>query len=134
MDLAMAVRLPVAAMVGILALASCPKGPAPSGAPLPAHPTTSAHPAQQPAGDVPSQPEPGRAAADRPASRIDFAIQVQPILEARCQPCHFTGGTMYAKLPFDQPMTIRLLGEKLFTRIKDPDEQALIRAFLAQEP
>jgi hypothetical protein len=29
---------------------------------------------------------------------------------------------------------IRELGEKLFTRIKDRDEQAAIRTFLAQQP
>jgi len=38
---------------------------------------------------------------------------------------------MYARLPFDRPETIRLLGTALFTRIKDEEEQALIRAFLA---
>ena len=39
---------------------------------------------------------------------------------------------MYAKLPFDKPETIHHLGERLFTRIKKDDEQAVIRAFLAQ--
>ena len=41
---------------------------------------------------------------------------------------------MYAKLPFDQARTIHDLGEKLFTRIKDEQEQALLRTFLAQVP
>jgi hypothetical protein len=63
---------------------------------------------------------------------VDFATQIRPILEKRCQPCHFAGGKMYEKLPFDRPQTIRTLGEKMFTRIKDPKEQALLRAFLAQ--
>jgi hypothetical protein len=63
---------------------------------------------------------------------VDFEKQVRPILEARCQPCHFTGGKMYGKLPFDRPQTIHTLGEKMFTRIKDPKEQAILRAFLAQ--
>jgi len=40
---------------------------------------------------------------------------------------------MYARMPFDRPQTIRTLGEKMFTRIKDPKEQAVLRAFLAQE-
>ena len=39
---------------------------------------------------------------------------------------------MYKRMPFDQPRTIRTLGEKMFTRIKDPKEQALLREFLAQ--
>lgn len=63
---------------------------------------------------------------------VDFEKQVRPILEARCQPCHFTGGKMYGKLPFDRPQTIHTLGEKMFTRIKDPKEQAILRAFLAE--
>lgn len=66
------------------------------------------------------------------AQALDFQTQIRPILEKRCQPCHFTGGKMYAKMPFDRPQTIHTLGEKMFTRIKDPKEQALLRAFLAQ--
>lgn len=63
---------------------------------------------------------------------VDFEIQIRPILEKRCQPCHFPGGKMYARMPFDQPRTIRMLGEKMFTRIKDPREQAILQSFLAQ--
>jgi hypothetical protein len=61
----------------------------------------------------------------------DFASAVRPILKARCSPCHFEGGKVYDKLPFDSPETIRTLGERLFTRIKAPEDQAAIRAFLA---
>ena len=64
---------------------------------------------------------------------VTFKHDVQPILESRCMPCHFTGGKMYATLPFDKPETIVRLGEKLFTRIKDPKSQAVIRQFLAAE-
>src|SRR5947209_20548520 len=71
--------------------------------------------------------------APQPSARpVDFATQVRPILEKRCQPCHFSGGKMYEKMPFDRPQTIRTLGAKMFTRIKDPKEQAVLRAFLAQ--
>jgi hypothetical protein len=64
---------------------------------------------------------------------VDFATQIEPILEAKCQPCHFPGGKMYAKRPFDRPATIVDLGEKLFTRIKDEDQRKLIRTFLAEQ-
>jgi len=64
-------------------------------------------------------------------TRVEFAHDVQPILKRRCDPCHFPGGVMHAKLPFDKPETIHQLGTKLFTRIKKEDEQAVIRAFLA---
>jgi hypothetical protein len=65
------------------------------------------------------------------APPVDFHTQILPILQARCQPCHFEGGKMYKALPFDRPETIHKLGEKMFTRIKDPKEQELLRAFLA---
>jgi hypothetical protein len=68
------------------------------------------------------------------APRVDFKTQIQPLLEARCRPCHFSGGKMYARLPFDNPQTIRTLGTKLFTRIKDEKDQALILSFLDQPP
>jgi hypothetical protein len=73
------------------------------------------------------------APASRATSSTDtFQTRVRPILEARCQPCHFQGGKMYEQMPFDRPATISRLGEKLFTRIKDPKEQQVIREFLAQ--
>lgn len=62
---------------------------------------------------------------------VTFAKDVKPILERRCTPCHFPGGVMHGKLPFDKPDTITKLGTKLFTRIKKDDEQKVIRAFLA---
>ncbi len=66
------------------------------------------------------------------SASVDFSREIRPILESRCQPCHFAGGKMYERLPFDQAATIRTLGPKLFTRIKADDEQALFRRFFAQ--
>jgi hypothetical protein len=66
------------------------------------------------------------------AKKPDFDKEIKPIFQARCQPCHFQGGQVYQKLPFDKPETITRLGTKLFTRIKDEKEQRLIREFLAQ--
>lgn len=87
-----------------------------------------------PAGTAAASGQPGHPAiaAAAPAPAVDFATQVRPLLEGRCQPCHFAGGTMYEKLPFDDPATIRHLGEQLFTRIKAEEERAVIRAFLAR--
>ena len=67
----------------------------------------------------------------QPPQRVDFAKDVRPIFERKCQPCHFEGGKMYAHLPFDKPETIAKLGTKVFTRIKDQDDRAVIRRFLA---
>ena len=65
-------------------------------------------------------------------TKVDFTSQIRPLLESRCTPCHFAGGTMYERLPFDRPETIKKLGTKLFTRIKDEKEQRLIQEFLSQ--
>jgi hypothetical protein len=67
------------------------------------------------------------------AERPTFASDIRPILQSSCQPCHFQGGQMYQKLPFDKPETITKLGTKLFTRIKDEDQQRVIRAFLSEQ-
>jgi hypothetical protein len=67
-------------------------------------------------------------------ARIDFDTQIKPMLESKCMPCHFNGGQMYDKLPFDKPATIEKLGTKLFTRIKEDDKRRLIEDFLTQSP
>ena len=66
------------------------------------------------------------------SKKPDFATEIKPIFQARCQPCHFQGGKVYAEMPFDKSETITRLGTKLFTRIKDEKERALIRQFLDQ--
>src|SRR5437763_16811162 len=53
------------------------------------------------------------------ANAVSFDADVAPILARKCTPCHYTGGKMYGRLPFDRPETIVKLGERLFTRIKD---------------
>lgn len=65
-----------------------------------------------------------------PSSKHDFDREIKPIFQARCQPCHFQGGQVYDKLPFDKSETITRLGTKLFTRIKDEKERRLIQEFL----
>lgn len=75
-----------------------------------------------------------RSSGPRPpvnAERVDFQKSVLPILEKKCSPCHFEGGVMHARLPFDKPETTVKLGTKLFSRIKDEESRATIRKFLA---
>jgi cytochrome c5 len=102
----------------LVVLAACAHSPARGTSTLPADQTVSVAPA------------PVTAAAA--SASVDFSRDIRPILESRCQPCHFAGGNMYERLPFDQAATIRTLGPKLFTRIKADDEQALFRRFFAQ--
>nr|AUN36043.1 hypothetical protein [uncultured bacterium] len=65
-------------------------------------------------------------------ARVDFDTQLKPIFQSKCMPCHFSGGKVYDRLPFDKPETIKKLGTRLFTRIKDDHDRQLIEAFLAQ--
>ena len=73
-------------------------------------------------------------AASAPKERVDFDTQLKPIFQSKCMPCHFSGGQMYERLPFDKPATIRKLGTRLFTRIKDEHDRKLIEDFLTQAP
>lgn len=100
--------------------------------PLPAKEAT-LPPTSPPATTSTPTPEPKPVSTSSPAApkSISFAADVAPIL-ARCQPCHFPGGKMYDKLPFDRPETVYDLGTKLFTRIRSEEEQQVVRAFLAQ--
>ncbi len=67
-------------------------------------------------------------------ARVDFDTQLKPIFQSKCMPCHFSGGQMYDRLPFDKPATIRKLGTRLFTRIKEENDRRLIEDFLTQTP
>jgi hypothetical protein len=74
-----------------------------------------------------------RISASPTNAKVDFDSQIAPLLKSKCMPCHFSGGKVYDKLPFDRAQTIKTLGTKLFTRIHDENERKLIREFLSQE-
>ena len=73
------------------------------------------------------------ATSSEPKARVDFDTQLKPIFQSKCMPCHFSGGQMYDRLPFDKPATIKKLGTRLFTRIKDEHDRKLIEDFLTQD-
>lgn len=81
-------------------------------------------PGSQPEERVPEAP-----AAAAPAP-VRFEADVAPIL-SRCRPCHYPGGVMHGRLPFDDEAAVRKAGEKLFTRVKDEKERAVLRRFFA---
>ena len=72
------------------------------------------------------------ASTSEPKARVDFDSQLKPIFQSKCMPCHFSGGKMYDRVPFDKPETIKKLGARLFTRIKDEHDRKLIEEFLTQ--
>lgn len=96
------------------------------------HAKRASSPALMPAGNaVKNESE---ISAVQPAKQqVDFDTDLRPIFASRCQPCHFPGGKVYAQLPFDRPETIRQLGARLFSRIKDEGERTLIRNFLGAD-
>ena len=87
--------------------------------------------AARPASTPAPSPSPGPSPSPTP-ERIDFAKQILPVLEEKCSPCHFPGGRMYERLPFDRQETIRTLGKATLTRLRDPVDQELMRSFLDQ--
>src|SRR5688572_29067085 len=62
---------------------------------------------------------------------IHFTSQIQPILVKNCSPCHFTGGKMYERMPFDKDTTIINHEAGILKRIKG-EENFLIKTFIHQ--
>ena len=75
--------------------------------------------------------EPAPVTIDQPDS-ISFTDHIQPILVTRCSPCHFTGGKMYAKMPFDKAATILNpeIKNGILKRIKDEKENERVKRFM----
>jgi len=64
---------------------------------------------------------------------INYALQIQPLLQQKCSPCHFTGGKMYERMPFDNGTTIISHGEGIVRRLsKDQDLVLLIKQYISQ--
>jgi mono/diheme cytochrome c family protein len=67
-----------------------------------------------------------------PSAASIYATELRPLLQQRCGRCHFPGGKMHRRLPFDDPATLDELGaERLFTRIEDDAGRALVDAYFA---
>ncbi len=69
---------------------------------------------------------------DIPTAPLDFTKDVQPILVKNCSPCHFTGGKMYEKMPFDKGETILGHSAGILKRIKEEKENRIISAWIKQ--
>lgn len=64
--------------------------------------------------------------------RAEFESTVLPLLQRKCVPCHFPGGKMYDKLPFDDPRTILGHSEAIGRRFRAEEEKRIIAAFVAK--
>jgi len=63
---------------------------------------------------------------------INFTKEIQPILEKNCSPCHFTGGKMYERMPFDASQTLLSHKEGILKRIKQEEENGLLKKYIDQ--
>lgn len=63
---------------------------------------------------------------------IDFTSQVQPIFVKKCSPCHFPGGKMYVRMPFDKDTTILNHQEGILKRIKTGEDNLILKSFIEQ--
>ena len=64
--------------------------------------------------------------------KLDFQKDVLPVLIQNCSPCHFPGGKMYDKLPFDKEATILNNAERILKRVEKDEKKAAIKEFILQ--
>ena len=76
---------------------------------------------------------PASAAAAKPEAPDAFERDVKPLLMRKCAPCHAPGGSLYARLPFDDPEVVRPRAQKIRGRLK-PDEWTLLERWLNLPP
>ena len=69
---------------------------------------------------------------DNVVDSVNFAKQIQPILQKNCSPCHFPGGKMYERMPFDAGKTIVSHKDGILRRIKEEKENTLIKTYIEQ--
>jgi len=83
---------------------------------------------------------PSESAATKPSgtpvmnstAQVSFENDVLPIFKTNCNPCHFPGGKMYDRMPFDKPATILSHSDGILKRIKKDEQAAVIRQFVSQ--
>jgi hypothetical protein len=63
---------------------------------------------------------------------VNYKTEVLPILQKKCSPCHFEGGKMYEKMPFDNSVTILNHEAGILKRIKDQPEADIVKQFVLQ--
>jgi hypothetical protein len=79
----------------------------------------------------------GKENKPQPVAKIDtvaisFDKEIKPIFIKNCSPCHFNGGKMYEKLPFDQDTTIINHSASILKRIKNKEENTLLNNYITQ--
>ena len=57
---------------------------------------------------------------------ITYQKDIVPLLKSNCRPCHYPGGTVFKKLPFEEYVVVKKLGIKLNTRLKENSRKKII--------
>ena len=60
-----------------------------------------------------------------------FAHDIAPLLRNNCKPCHFAGGKVYGKLPFDNYDTVHARANRLNTRLKLEEQKKIVDGWIA---
>ena len=63
-----------------------------------------------------------------------YQDEILPILKSNCNPCHFSGGKVYDRHPFDDYKTVATLGLKLNTRLKGKETAVMKEWIQAGKP
>jgi hypothetical protein len=79
-----------------------------------------------------NEPVQKKAVSKAPDKKIDFEKEVLPVLVKNCSPCHFTGGKMYDKLPFDKAATLIDHADKILKRVEKDENKAIVKEFILQ--
>ena len=64
---------------------------------------------------------------------LDYKSVILPLLQKNCSPCHFSGGKMYEKMPFDKPLTIINHAVGALKRFSNKNEKELLNQFFENE-
>lgn len=75
----------------------------------------------------PDASDPEKPAISVQQKTATFTDGVARLLKEKCSPCHFKGGKVFERYPFDQYETVRKLGKRLNTRLKGKDADLVTR-------
>jgi hypothetical protein len=64
------------------------------------------------------------------SAKVSYIASIAPLLVKNCQPCHYPGGKVFKKLPFENYLVVKKLGLKLNTRFKTEEQQSLVKRWV----
>lgn len=63
---------------------------------------------------------------------IAFKKEVMPLLQSKCSPCHFEGGKMYERMPFDKATTLSTHAAGILRRLNDANDKQLVEKYIKE--